>query len=77
MQGVFYRDTVRRAAAQHGVTGSAVNLPDGNVECHLEGAQAAVDAVIAAARAGSPASQVESLEVEWLPAAGLSGFRVG
>jgi len=77
VQGVFYRDTVRRAAIALGVNGSAVNLPDGSVECHFEGERAAVDSAIDAAREGSAAARVDSLEVEWLEPGGAVGFTVG
>lgn len=77
VQGVFYRDTIRRAATERGVAGSAVNLPDGTVECHFEGPRASVEAMIDAARAGSPASSVAELRVEWLEPLGLAGFQTG
>jgi acylphosphatase len=77
VQGVFYRDTVRRAAIERGVAGSAVNLPDGTVECHFEGARSAVEAMIEIARAGSAHASVTELAVEWLDPAGPEGFRIG
>ncbi len=46
VQGVYYRGSTQRVAQQLGITGSAVNLPDGTVE------------VIACGEA----SQVEQLE---------------
>lgn len=77
VQGVFYRDTIRRAAITHGVSGSAVNRADGSVECHFEGSRAAVEAMIEAARAGSDHASVDELEVDWLESAGLVGFEIG
>ena len=75
VQGVFYRDTIRRAALARGVNGSAVNLPDGTVESHFEGEQLAVDEMIEVAREGSTAAQVTRLDVEWLESTGASDFR--
>lgn len=36
VQGVFFRDTCRRVAQQHGVNGWVQNLPDGKVEAVFE-----------------------------------------
>lgn len=77
VQGVFYRDTIRRSAVARGVNGSAVNLADGTVECHFEGSQAAVEAMIEVARHGPTSAEVTSLDVEWLDPTGASRFRVG
>jgi acylphosphatase len=77
VQGVFYRDTVRRAALEHGVCGSAVNRPDGAVEMLLEGDRAAIDAVLDVAREGSRAAVVDALSVEWIEPAGARSFEIG
>lgn len=77
VQGVFYRDTVRRAAVDRGVSGSAVNEPDGSVSIVLEGPRTEVEAVIETARRGSAGARVDELLVEWREPAGLSGFRTG
>jgi acylphosphatase len=37
VQGVFFRDSCRRLAEQHGVAGWVRNLPDGRVEAVFEG----------------------------------------
>lgn len=77
VQGVFYRDTIRRSAVARGVNGSAVNLADGSVECHFEGSQEAAEAMIEVAHQGPPGADVTALEVEWLAPTGASRFRVG
>lgn len=77
VQGVFYRDTVRRAADRLGVAGHARNLADGTVDCLFEGGRAAVEQAIEAAREGSTASHVERLDVEWVAPSGVSGFTTG
>lgn len=77
VQGVFYRDTLRRAAIERHVDGSAVNRADGSVLALLEGTRADVDAVVKIARGGPPAAQVERFDVEWIEPAGAEGFRIG
>lgn len=77
VQGVFYRDTVRRAAVEHGVRGSAVNRPDGAVEMMLEGDRAAIDAVLDVAHEGSRSAVVDALSVEWIKPAGARSFEIG
>jgi acylphosphatase len=37
VQGVYFRDTCRRRALEHGVSGWVRNLPDGRVEAVFEG----------------------------------------
>lgn len=77
VQGVFYRDTVRRAAVGHGVCGSAINRPDGSVEMVLEGDSAAIDAVLDVAREGSRRAVVDSVSVEWIEPTGVQSFTIG
>jgi acylphosphatase len=52
VQGVFFRDTCRRMAREHGVTGWVRNLPDGQVEAVFEGRPQDVDRLVAWARRG-------------------------
>lgn len=77
VQGVFFRDTCRRVAREHGVAGSARNLPDGSVEVILEGEPAAVEAVLEWCRSGPSYADVESVEVTEEQPEGLEGFRIG
>jgi acylphosphatase len=58
VQGVGYRDALRREALAKGVAGWVRNRRDGTVEAVLQGAPAAVDAVIAWAQFGPPAARV-------------------
>ncbi len=76
VQGVFYRDTIRKSAIARGVSGSAINLPDGTVESHFEGPQDAVEAMVEVARQGPPGAQVTQLDVEWIAPLGLTGFHI-
>lgn len=77
MQGVFYRDSVRRVAVGRGVAGSARNCDDGSVEVVLEGAREAVEAVIAFCAAGPELAEVSAVEVEAEEPRGDAGFTIG
>jgi acylphosphatase len=77
VQGVFFRASLREVAVEHGVAGVARNLADGRVEAVLEGAPAAVEAVIAWCRQGPPRALVTAVEVTDEPVEGASGFGVG
>ena len=46
MQGVGFRYTACRAAGGHDVTGYVRNMPDGSVECLVEGEAADVEAFV-------------------------------
>lgn len=63
VQGVFYRATCRRRAAELGVCGYAKNLPDGRVEVLVCGEAAAVSTFVEWLWEGSTASHVEAVEV--------------
>lgn len=76
VQGVFFRDSTRSTASSHGVRGWVRNRDDGTVEAHLEGADDAVDAVIAWARRGPSRAQVTGVSVSDAAPEGLSGFEV-
>ena len=77
VQGVFFRDSVRRAAVREGVAGWAVNRPDGSVEAVFEGEPAAVDTLVSLCRSGPGHASVERLEVADEQPEGLTGFEVG
>lgn len=78
VQGVFFRDTCRREALAHGVSGWVRNLPGGDVEALFEGSEAAVAEMVRWARTGPPAADVRAVEVrEETPAPEeLRGFEV-
>jgi acylphosphatase len=76
VQGVFFRDSVRRTAAEHGVSGWAENLSDGSVEAVLEGDPDAVAAVAAFCRQGPAHARVDRIDEHEEPAEGLRGFDV-
>lgn len=76
VQGVFFRDTTRRLAEQHGVGGWVRNNRDGSVEAVFEGEPEAVERLVAFARRGPRGAAVERVEVHEEEAEGLTGFRV-
>jgi acylphosphatase len=76
VQGVFFRDSVRREAEARGVAGWASNEPDGTVEAVFEGPPADVDALVELARRGPGHAEVERLDVDEEEPEDLDGFAV-
>ena len=76
VQGVFFRDSVRREAARRGVAGWARNCTDGTVEAVFEGAGEDVEALVGLCRRGPGHAEVSRLEVEPEAVEGLRGFEV-
>ncbi|MEN3312037.1 MAG: acylphosphatase [Actinomycetota bacterium] len=76
VQGVFFRDSTRRLAQQHGVAGWVANRPDGAVEAVFEGETDAVERLVAFSRSGPRGAQVESVDVIAEEPEDLSGFAV-
>ena len=76
VQGVFFRDSVRREAQRRGVAGWAANLPDGTVEVVLEGRAADVRELISYCSRGPRGAEVTGVEVTQRTPEGLSGFQV-
>jgi acylphosphatase len=76
VQGVFFRDSVRREASRRGVAGWVRNCADGTVEAVFEGPPDAVAALVDYCRAGPGHSEVVRLDEESEPAEGLARFDV-
>lgn len=76
VQGVFFRDSLRREASRAGVAGWARNTRDGTVEAVLEGEPEAVERVIEWARRGPSRAEVVDVEVSEAEPSGLQGFEV-
>jgi acylphosphatase len=76
VQGVFFRDTVRRRAEQLGVAGSVANRPDGTVEAVFEGPEEDVSVLVELCGRGPERAEVERTEVFEEEAEGDQGFRV-
>ncbi|HLI39584.1 MAG TPA: acylphosphatase [Streptosporangiaceae bacterium] len=76
VQGVFFRDTCRRLAGQHGVTGWVRNLPDGRVEAVFEGRDEDVQAMLDWARHGPRHAVVDDVAVRAEQPEGLDAFLI-
>jgi acylphosphatase len=76
VQGVFFRDSIREAARNEGVSGWATNRADGAVEVVLEGAPDAVQAVVEYCRIGPVSAQVDHVDERNEPPDGLRGFEI-
>jgi acylphosphatase len=76
VQGVFFRDSARRLARQHGLAGWVSNRPDGTVEAVFEGEADAVDRLVAFVQKGPRGADVERVDVFEEDPEGLSGFSV-
>jgi acylphosphatase len=75
VQGVGYRDWLVRQATAAGLTGWVRNRADGSVEALLAGEEAAVGAVLLAARRGPPAAWVDRIEENFAEPPGEPGFQ--
>jgi acylphosphatase len=76
VQGVFFRDTVRRHAQSRGIAGWVRNNPDGTVEAVFEGEPEAVERLVAFVHEGPRGASVERVDVVDEADEGLSGFSV-
>ena len=76
VQGVFFRDTCRRMAERHGVSGWVRNLPDGNVEAVFEGSAGEVSRLVEWSHHGPRSAVVENVRVRAEPPEGISGFQI-
>jgi acylphosphatase len=73
VQGVWYRESMRREAERLGVRGWVRNRADGSVEAVVQGSRDAVEAIIGWAHRGPEHAQVSGVEVS--PAEGkYAGF---
>jgi acylphosphatase len=77
VQGVFFRESVRRRALTEGVSGWVRNNRDGTVEAVFEGELAAVESLVAFAREGPRGARVDRSETFDEEPERLTGFAVG
>jgi len=84
VQGVWFRDSTRREAERLGITGYAINLPDGNVEVLAWGLQEAIELLEAWLHEGPPLARVERVVAGKPPSTGdvagkppPTGFEIG
>jgi len=76
VQGVFYRANTRENARDRGVDGWVKNLEDGRVEAIFEGPTEAVEEMVEWCHTGSPAADVEDVEVEYGEPQGEDEFSI-
>lgn len=77
VQGVGYRDFVRRRAIGLGLTGYVMNLRDGRVRVHAEGARDVIEDLTRQIEKGPPLSRVDRVAVRWvLPGRRFAAFEV-
>lgn len=77
VQGVFFRASARSEAQRLGISGHAVNLPDGRVEVLACGETVALAAMKRWLESGPPGARVERVECKPVSVEIRSGFRVG
>ncbi|MEX2535718.1 MAG: acylphosphatase [Trueperaceae bacterium] len=76
VQGVGYREFVRRTALDLNLAGYAENLDDGRVEVVAEGAGEDLDLLLVRLRMGPAHAEVDEIEVAWGEGGGLDRFYV-
>jgi acylphosphatase len=77
VQGVFFRDTTRRLALEHGVSGWARNTWQGTVEAVFEGPPEAVERLVDFVHRGPRGALVEHVDVFEEDEEGLTDFSIG
>jgi acylphosphatase len=76
VQGVFFRDSVRRRALASNVAGWVRNNRDGTVEAVFEGDRSAVERLVDFCRQGPRGARVDRVDVTEEPTERLHGFEV-
>jgi acylphosphatase len=76
VQGVGFRYSVQQRARQRDLAGWVTNRHDGAVEAVFEGADDAVEALVAFMRAGPRGAEVGRVDVDDEEPEGLDGFDV-
>ncbi|MBA3383311.1 MAG: acylphosphatase [Actinobacteria bacterium] len=76
VQGVFFRDSTRRLAEQHGVAGWVRNTREGTVEAVFEGAPEAVELLVTYCSRGPRGAEVVQVDAHDEEPEGLSGFSI-
>jgi acylphosphatase len=76
VQGVFFRDSVRREAERRGLAGWAANRADGAVEIVLEGPAQSVREVESFCARGPRGAHVVNVDSSELEPQGIHGFQI-
>lgn len=67
VQGVGYRDYAQRRGSRLGLAGYVMNLADGRVRVHAEGAREVIEEFMRQLEKGPPLARVERVSTRWLP----------
>jgi acylphosphatase len=77
VQGVGFRQLVKRKARSLALTGWIKNLPDGRVEAAFSGPKESIEEVILFCKKGPFLSEVKHVEVDWVETPEISsGFQI-
>ena len=76
VQGVFFRDSVRRHALGAGVGGWVRNNRDGTVEAVFEGDAEAVERLVTLCHEGPRGARVDRVDVAEEEPEGIAGFAI-
>ncbi|MBI2574928.1 acylphosphatase, partial [Candidatus Woesearchaeota archaeon] len=77
VQGVFYRDFVRKEADKFGISGFVRNLQDGTVEIVAEGEEDKLNIFIRECKRGSLLAFVKNAEIKYeQPTGEFEGFGI-
>ncbi len=74
VQGVFFRENIRRMAERSHLTGSVRNLPDGRVAIRAQGKEEHVKQLIEWCHQGPPLARVDGVMVEFVEPSHADGF---
>lgn len=77
VQGVFYRDSIKKAADKLDLKGYARNEEDGSVRVVAQGKEEILESFMAHVWQGSPRAEVQNVDVTWQnPSGNYNGFRI-
>jgi acylphosphatase len=76
VQGVFFRVWTKQQAEGLGVRGWVRNCPDGRVDAHIEGEEAAVERLIERLYRGPPSARIEDVHLWNVELFGYDDFEV-
>ncbi len=65
VQGVYFREQMRKGAKKLNVSGWVKNLEDGRVEAIFEGEKGKVEKIIDWVKQGPAFAKVKDIELEW------------
>ena len=65
VQGIFFRDFVRRAAGALNLTGWVRNNPEGTVEVTAEGTKEHLNELLSKCQHGPPPARVTAIDATW------------